>query len=412
MTPEQRAACKEKCCNSAVGKVLSATLQPVSAFSGGLITDRCALPTAAELAQPADSAGGAAARIKADEAAAAARRADVRYLGTVDCSRWPEAELALINALRGDRNECVRLEAALALARGCCCTPKTVAALSIVVSGSNRDGFPVEKSERVRYAAGAALDHCLACLQPIEPVLPLPIPVDDNKKIKEKLPGEKLPPDRLPADLSANAGAPIQPAAPVPASAKGMTPSPAATAQSLKKVNFYENLEQRALMPLVHQARQKLEQPVTTPAATTPGVVRTEGLFHIVGTAFSGSQASAAHMTSAAPSAQVFTPMPSAQVYSPAPSAQVYSPAPQLYTQAPATTTTTHSTVYVTPPIVVAPPVEEAAPRSRGLLPMIFPQRNRQGASESYPADASAPSYGSAGGATSATYPSYQSYPR
>ena len=42
--------------------------------------------------------------------------ADIRVLAGADCSRWPEAQDALINALRLDRNECVRVEAALASA--------------------------------------------------------------------------------------------------------------------------------------------------------------------------------------------------------------------------------------------------------------------------------------------------------
>src|SRR5262249_29487967 len=158
-------ACKLHFCNSAVGKVFTSLLTPVSVLSGGLVGSCCpATQTAADLAQPADSPTGAAARIKADEAAAAARRADVRYLGTVDCRRWPEAEAALINALRADRNECVRLEAAWALNRGCCCTRKTIEALALTVSGSERDGNPVESSERVRAAAAASLGNCLSGL--------------------------------------------------------------------------------------------------------------------------------------------------------------------------------------------------------------------------------------------------------
>src|SRR5205809_804381 len=101
----------------------------------------------ADLAKPADSAEGAAARIEADEAGAAARKAAIRKLATVDCHYWPEAQDALVNALRGDRNECVRYEAALALNTGCCCTKKVLAALTIVISGSDEDGNPAETSQ-------------------------------------------------------------------------------------------------------------------------------------------------------------------------------------------------------------------------------------------------------------------------
>ena len=122
------------------------------------------------MAKPADSPEGAAARAKADEADAKARRAAVRFLGTVDCHYWPEAQEALINALRGDRNECVRLEAAFALNRGCCCTKMIIKALVMCVSGSDEDGFPSERSPRVRAVAQAALAHCLECYTEVIPV--------------------------------------------------------------------------------------------------------------------------------------------------------------------------------------------------------------------------------------------------
>src|SRR2546425_250805 len=83
-------------------------------------------PTAMSCVSPAEAA---AAKIRADEAGAKARRTAVKYLATVDCHYYPEAEAALIAALRADRNECVRLEAALALGGGCCCTRNAAQAL-------------------------------------------------------------------------------------------------------------------------------------------------------------------------------------------------------------------------------------------------------------------------------------------
>jgi len=172
-------------------------------LSGGLIPPFCPLtPSAAQLADP--GAEGAAAAIMLDEAGAKARRAAVRYLGTVDCHYWPEAEDALVAALRGDRNECVRWEAALALGRGCCCTKKTIEALTIVVSCSDRDGAPKETSHRVHAAAAAALDHCLECYasvatapageKPIErttpPVETIPPPTPQPSAAKPINPGE------------------------------------------------------------------------------------------------------------------------------------------------------------------------------------------------------------------------------
>jgi hypothetical protein len=108
----------------------------------------------------AGGAGSTAAAIQADQAGANARRAAVRFLGTVDCHYYPEAEAALIAALRTDRSECVRLEAGLALSHGCCCTKSTIEALRICVSGGEKDGNPGETSPRVRIAAFNALQGC------------------------------------------------------------------------------------------------------------------------------------------------------------------------------------------------------------------------------------------------------------
>ena len=108
-----------------------------------------------------DGAGGAAARVKADEARAAAKIADLGYLATKNCKRYPEAEAALISGLRADSSEGVRLAAADALARGCCITPKTAKALAHAAAGSDADGGPAESSARVRAVALAALVRCL-----------------------------------------------------------------------------------------------------------------------------------------------------------------------------------------------------------------------------------------------------------
>jgi hypothetical protein len=114
----------------------------------------------------------------------------VRYLGTVDCHWYPEAEAALVAALRTDTNECVRLEAALALSRGCCCTKAVVEALTISVTASTRDKNPSETSPRVRAVAFVALQRCLACPAPAgeetPPEAPEPAPE----------PREKVPPPR------------------------------------------------------------------------------------------------------------------------------------------------------------------------------------------------------------------------
>jgi hypothetical protein len=166
LSKENLAQCKAKFCSSTLGQLLSNTLKPIGALSGGLVGSCCPgpdTPNPADLAQPADSELGAAAKIKQQEAQAKARRAAVRYLGTVDCHRYPEAEAALTKSLRGDQNECVRLEAAWALGRGCCCTKAVIDALNLTVTSSTKDGNPAERSERVKAAAFVALQHCLSC---------------------------------------------------------------------------------------------------------------------------------------------------------------------------------------------------------------------------------------------------------
>jgi hypothetical protein len=136
----QREACKEYMCKTQIGQLMNNSLAPIGALTGGIFGPCCPPFNKEDLLKPADSAEGAAARIKADEAGAKARRAAVRYLGTVDCHYWPEASDALIGALRTDRNECVRWEAAMALGSGCCCNKATIKALAITVSGSEKNG--------------------------------------------------------------------------------------------------------------------------------------------------------------------------------------------------------------------------------------------------------------------------------
>ncbi|MFO0938009.1 MAG: hypothetical protein U0798_16015 [Gemmataceae bacterium] len=173
-------------CRTPGGQLLGKLFNPISVLSGGLIPPFCPnTPSLAELMDP--GAVGAAAKVKQDRANAEERMKAVRYLGSVDCHYWPEAEEALIGALRGDRNECVRYEAAVVLGSGCCCTTKVIVALSHTVSCSDKDGFPYEKSARVRAAAANALDHCLSssCCAPELPGLPSVEQKKDDKKSVE-----------------------------------------------------------------------------------------------------------------------------------------------------------------------------------------------------------------------------------
>jgi hypothetical protein len=155
----------------------------MGAVSGGFIPPLCPLaPSPSQVAALEKAApGGAeatAAKIKASEADAKARVAAVEYLGTVDCTRWKEATLALVSSLRADPNECVRYAAARVLNSGCCCNKATIEALRICVAGEDKDGNPPETSPRVKAAAFNALQNCLVKVPevlPEEEVKPIPL---------------------------------------------------------------------------------------------------------------------------------------------------------------------------------------------------------------------------------------------
>jgi hypothetical protein len=177
----QQEYCRRGTCRTPFGQMMNGVVSPFNKLSGGLIPPFCpTTPSLAELQDP--GAVGAAAKIKQDRAGAEERIKAVRYMGTVDCHYWPEAEEALIAALRNDRNECVRYEAAVVLGKGCCCTPKVIIALSNAVACSTADGGFMEKSARVRTAAQAALEHCMPEYCACPDITPLNLDGDKNKK--------------------------------------------------------------------------------------------------------------------------------------------------------------------------------------------------------------------------------------
>lgn len=187
-TPEQRAQCWADFANSPLGQMVNGLLKPLEALTGGLLKPVGANDPAKKKL-PADSAGGAAAKIKADAAEAKAKIADLEYLSKQDCRRYPEAEAAILNALRAEKNECVRWAAAKALLSGCCCSPKVIKALTVVVTMSEKDGNLAEESERVRNTAMQALQKCLMSCQPGRAEEPPEKPAEKEKQ-KEKGDGE------------------------------------------------------------------------------------------------------------------------------------------------------------------------------------------------------------------------------
>jgi hypothetical protein len=274
---EALAALKDAFCKCCFGQLINNSMKPLSAFTGCPLTCCPDEPSPADLAKPGEE--GAAAQIKKDELECKARRAAVRYLGTVDCHYWYDvAEPALIGALRGDRCECVRLEAALALGRGCCCTKRTMAALLVTVNGSEADGNVSENSERVKAAAAAALAHCLSCFAEVKAVKP---EEDSLRRVS-------LPPDqrRLPQ---------------VPTHSRGYTV-------------FYNKVQEVPLNKLMENAKQVLAK--TTSSVSPDEVVQRNGghsVYEIVMNAMgpnAATQPAEAPLMSAPPAPQRIRPQP------------------------------------------------------------------------------------------------------
>jgi hypothetical protein len=325
--PEMRERCRQKLCKCEIVKLLRAGLAPASAATGGLIPvgNCCPAITKEALALPADSSQGAAARIKKDVEEAGARREAVRYLGTVDCRYWPEAEEALINALRADRIECVRYEAALQLQRGCCCTKKIAKALTITIEGTDKDGFPAERSCRVQDAAALALSMCVF----EDPVAPEPTKIDGKEPLKKQQ-------------------------------------------ARVNPKDFYKEVENAPDDKIYDNARKVLEKRnniTSTQILSQSHRASSQGLFGILTHAFDS--------TNETPAGTVRTGEPQAVAVNPQPQAQ---PQPQqaqrrglLYKLLPApaeeTTTVSSTPVYVAPPVTNSAPTPTAPPKIT-TLPM------------------------------------------
>lgn len=178
---------RRKLCQTPLGNMLNSISRPFNTFTGGIIPNFCpGKPSEEDLKKP--GAEGAAAQAAKDAAEAQARRKAVRLMGTFDCHWYPEVEAGLVAALRTDRAECVRLEAAIALNRGCCCTRAIVEALEETVAGTDKLG-PSENSPRVQAVAMMALERCLTCPEAME-IIEAP-PADDKED--EERPTEEMP---------------------------------------------------------------------------------------------------------------------------------------------------------------------------------------------------------------------------
>lgn len=202
--------------------------------------------------------------VRADDASEQIRA--VNYLGSVDCGSYPESQTALIQTMRGDASEAVRLAAVQALTQqlqccpppcdptlgwrpfpdpgirrkiaswiprrraDCddicgqpwlsqrqaqhfntcptCCTPELIAALSAVAYGKDERGSPLEPSERVRAAALRALAFCcdVTTMAPSEtPPAPLPPTIPPRETTPPSTTPPAPPTERQPSPLDAPA---------------------------------------------------------------------------------------------------------------------------------------------------------------------------------------------------------------
>ncbi len=215
-------SCTSSCCNSPFGQLLSNILKPFSMMTGGLVPVPCqqtgGQPGGGGSGSQDGGAESTANKIKQEEADAKARIAALKYLATCDCHYFPEAGAAIVLSLRTDKNECVRWQAARSLQTGCCCNPKVIEALTLTVSGNNKDGNPAETSPRVQSAACLALQLCLARHPPTtapadtelrRPEEPSSVPGTGRPPPKTESPGlpsrtesEVIPPGRIMPDSS------------------------------------------------------------------------------------------------------------------------------------------------------------------------------------------------------------------
>ncbi|QDU63418.1 hypothetical protein Pan216_42980 [Planctomycetes bacterium Pan216] len=221
--PSCLAKAKAALCASCLGQMIDAMLAPINMATGGCINCCNKPPNKQQLAQP--GAAGTCAQITKDSIDAAERIESIRCMASADCNYWPEIEKAFIESLRADRNECVRLYAAIALGNGCCCTEKTVKALKLTATGGDSDGNPAEASPRVRAAALQAMNNCTrfyGILAPQEP--------------PEKPSG-------------------AEPPSPVP--------TPGASGETASAGSYYDGLNEKSLEESLAEARQAIE---TVPA--------------------------------------------------------------------------------------------------------------------------------------------------
>jgi len=217
------------------------TGKPVAECCKLLHTDKLLRPPFA--GAPIDTPKGLAAKIRAEELDVKNRVRAARYLGTVDCVAYPEAQEMLIEVLHNDKWEPVRYEAAKALGvmlsrgqscrdqrilrrdrarrkdicRGCC-NADVMKALAKTAYDVDEQCCPFEPSRRVREAAVEALSQCPCAeyvpqqVAPDREIPPMPdreVPPTQDREVPPNVPPTEgailVPPKPLDSSVSTEA---------------------------------------------------------------------------------------------------------------------------------------------------------------------------------------------------------------
>ena len=165
MTPDQKAACKARFCNSAIGKMMTSMSGPLQLSTGGLLGNFCPKgPTAADLAQPADERPGGRRPLESSSrkprkqetprgrALPGHRRLPALPGGGVGPHRQSARRHERMRALRGRPGPAARLLLHQARHRGACA----------ILSTAARRGSQPRLRRVFAKRAREALDHCLA----------------------------------------------------------------------------------------------------------------------------------------------------------------------------------------------------------------------------------------------------------
>ncbi|VTR97980.1 hypothetical protein [Tuwongella immobilis] len=199
----------------------------------------------------------------------------VRALAALDCRYFPDAERQLMRALRADPSEEVRLETAIALGKGCCDTRAIQEVLRVSALGTAADGYPQERSDRVRQQSALAMrqiEHRMAPKIAGASVQPVPARLTSGRSPATATPlHTQAPRAQTAANLLATPVAPrtatlLQPLSQAIPPARLMTPSELAAAS---RANAVPTSASPTVIP-TRTARTPISPSIQPASAITP----------------------------------------------------------------------------------------------------------------------------------------------